>query len=168
MTDDVLKSENDEAENGPRPEGWRGRVIDFVEGDRVQKLVMVLIIINAITLGLETSTQVMGAIGPVLHVLDVAVLSVFVFEIGAKLLGRGFGFFKSGWNIFDFSILVAGWAGMFYKLSTSAKAPTAFAFRIFRLFRALRALRVFSAMKIIGGTMTRGANAVVSATILFG
>jgi voltage-gated sodium channel len=107
-------------------------VIDFVEGDRVQKLVMVLIIINAITLGLETSTQVMGAIGPVLHVLDVAVLSVFVFEIGAKLLGRGFGFFKSGWNIFDFIVIAI------------ALVPSAGPFSVLRALRVLRILRLLS------------------------
>ena len=116
---------------------------------------------------------------PVISGLQNAFLALFTVEAALKMFAYGspsnkccrlglHGYFSYRWNIFDFSILVAGWAGMFYKLSTSAKAPTAFAFRIFRLFRALRALRVFSAMKIIGGTMTRGANAVVSATILFG
>ena len=53
--------------------------------------IMVLIIVNAITLGLETDKAVMNAIGPILLVLDKLVLTIFaieVFEGLANLLSR--------------------------------------------------------------------------------
>ncbi len=69
----------------------RTRLLTVVEGRRVQRVVIALIVINAITLGLETSPAVMAAIGPALLTIDAAILAVFVLEIGARLAGRGLG-----------------------------------------------------------------------------
>ena len=45
------------------------------------RTIMTLIILNAITLGLETSQTVMNSVGPLLIALDRAFLAVFVLEI---------------------------------------------------------------------------------------
>ena len=55
-----------------------GRV---VMAPRVQNFIMALIIFNALTLGLETSSSIRNSHGQVLSIIDQLVLSVFGLEI---------------------------------------------------------------------------------------
>ena len=112
----------------------RSRIADFIEGRHAQIVITTLIILNAITLGLETSAEVMASYGAVLHAFDMLVLGVFVIEIAVKIIGRGFGFFKDGWNVFDF--VIVGIALL------PASGPLA-------VLRALRVLRVLRLMSVV-------------------
>ncbi len=104
----------------------------FVEGRRFQTFVMVLIITNAVTLGLETMPGVMAVAGDWLHLFDKAVLAVFVFEILGKLIYRQGRFFLDGWNVFDFVIV-----GI-------ALIPASGPLAVLRSLRVLRAFRLLS------------------------
>ena len=110
----------------------RERVRDWVESSKVQNFIIGVIVINAITLGMETSSTLMSGMGDVLVALDHTALAIFVVEIALKLYGRGFGFFKSGWNIFDFVIVAI------------ALMPSSGALSVLRSLRILRALRLMS------------------------
>lgn len=110
----------------------RDRIAAFIEDNRIQKFIIGLIVLNAITLGLETSPGVVARFGGFLHAFDTFALSVFVIEIALKLIGRGFSFFKSGWNLFDFVIV-----GI-------ALIPSSGPLAVLRAFRILRVLRLFS------------------------
>ena len=112
--------------------GWRPKIARFAESRPVQRVVMTLIVVNAVTLGLETSASAKAAMGDLLHILDTAVLAVFVCEIVAKLTGRGFGFFRDGWNVFDFAVV------------SIALVPSAGPFTVLRALRVLRVLRLLS------------------------
>lgn len=112
--------------------GFLARLADFAESARVQKFITVLIVINAMTLGLETSDTVVNAAGPLLEVMDRAILAVFVLELLAKMFGRGLAFFRTGWNVFDF--IVVG----------IAVIPSAGALSVLRALRILRVLRLIS------------------------
>lgn len=114
------------------PGGWRSRFCAFVESARVQRLIMALIILNAVVLGLETSATVRGVIGRELAFLDHALLAVFVVEIAAKLLGHGLRFFRSGWNVFDFVVVAI------------ALVPASGPLSVLRALRILRVLRLLS------------------------
>ena len=105
---------------------------NWVEAPRVQNFIIALIILNAVILGMETSPAIMERIGPVLLTLDSIILGVFVVEIGLKLIAQGPGFFRRGWNIFDF--LVVGIA------LVPASGPLA----VLRALRILRVLRLLS------------------------
>jgi len=112
--------------------GVRERVGRVVDAPIVQKVILGLIILNAITLGLETSKTIYAEYGVVLSVIDRAILSVFVLEVGTKLFHRGFRFFKSGWNVFDFIIV-----GI-------ALFPASGPLSVLRALRILRAFRMMS------------------------
>ena len=112
----------------------------LVMAPRVQNFIMALIIFNALTLGLETSSSIRNSHGQVLSIIDQLVLSVFVLEILAKLLHKGWRFFKDGWNVFDF--IVVGIA-----LVPSAGPLTVL--RALRILRALRLLSVVPQMRIV-------------------
>ena len=110
----------------------RKSICIFIEGPVIQRLVTILIIANAITLGLETSPQIMASYSKLLHTFDIFVLGVFTIEILGKLQYRGLGFFKDGWNIFDFTIV------------SIALMPTADGLSVLRALRILRTLRLIS------------------------
>ncbi len=110
----------------------REKIGVFVEGPRVQRFVMALIIINAVTLGLETVPSIVDAYGTWLVMFDRAVLTIFVIEILGKLMYRGWRFFLDGWNVFDFVIV-----GI-------ALIPASGPFAVLRSLRILRALRIIS------------------------
>jgi voltage-gated sodium channel len=111
---------------------WRTRLADFAESAPVQRAITALIVVNAVTLGLETAPSAMGIMGPWLAWLDGAILTVFVCELAAKMIGRGFGFFRSGWNLFDLAVVGV------------ALAPSAGALSVLRALRILRVLRLVS------------------------
>lgn len=90
------------------PEGaasLRARTGAWVESPRIQGVIVGVILLNAVTLGLETSHTVMANYGWILGALDRTILGVFVVEIGLKLFARGWGFFRQAWNVFDFSVV---------------------------------------------------------------
>jgi voltage-gated sodium channel len=110
----------------------RSRVEAWVESAPFQRVIIGLILINAVTLGLETSKVMMAQYGHLLHTLDRAILSVFVLEILLKLYGRGTGFFREPWNVFDFVVV-----GI-------ALVPAAGPLSVLRALRVLRVLRLVS------------------------
>ncbi|SCA55271.1 Ion transport protein [Candidatus Terasakiella magnetica] len=110
----------------------RTRIANWIESRNIQFFITGVIIINAITLGMETSPAVMEQMGGFLHLLDKVALSIFVIEILLKLYGRGFGFFKDGWNLFDFIVVAI------------AIIPASGPLAVLRSFRILRVLRLMS------------------------
>lgn len=110
----------------------RQRVGDWVESQPVQRVIIWLILVNAVILGLETSAAVMVRWGAWLLWLDQLILAVFVVEIGLKLYARGLAFFRSGWNLFDFTVVAIG--------LIPASGPLA----VLRALRVLRVLRLLS------------------------
>ena len=110
----------------------RHAVRGFVEKTAFVNFISVVIAVNAVTLGLETSGSVMAAAGGVLIVIDRIALAIFTVEIALKLFAYGPRFFTKGWNIFDFVIVAV------------ALMPSAGAFSVLRALRILRALRLLS------------------------
>jgi voltage-gated sodium channel len=110
----------------------RTQVGDWIESTPVTLFIIAVILINAITLGLETSVIFMQRYGHILDTLDQLILSIFVIEITLKLYAFGWRFFKSGWNVFDFLIVAI------------ALMPSAGTFSVLRVLRILRVLRLIS------------------------
>ena len=110
----------------------RTRLGSILDRRLFQNFILVVILFNAIVLGLETSSEVMAIFGPLVRVLDTVCLAIFVFEIAAKLFVRRMNFFRDGWNVFDFVIVGV------------ALVPAAQSLSVLRALRILRLLRVVS------------------------
>lgn len=110
----------------------------FVEGRVFQTIILVVIIINSIVLGLQTSKPINEAIGGILTAIDTACLVVFIIEMLLKMIAYKFlGYFKSGWNWFDFIIVLTS------ILSGMPAISSLRILRVFRVFRSLKSLRGF-------------------------
>ncbi len=111
----------------------RSRIGALLDTPGVQNTILGVILFNAVILGMETSDPIMDRAGPLIILLDKLCLSVFVVEIAAKLYARGIGgFFRRGWNIFDFVIV-----GI-------SLVPATQGLSVLRALRILRLLRVVS------------------------
>ena len=108
------------------------RVRRVVEAPYFSNFIIVVIILNAVTLGLETSKTAMDTVGWLLIALDSIALAIFCAEIAAKLYVYRFSFFRDPWNVFDFVIVAI------------ALAPATQGLSVLRSLRILRALRLIS------------------------
>ncbi len=112
--------------------GSQKRISEFVEHPKFTQFITALILINAITLGLETDTELMSKFGFWLVLIDRTILILFTVEVALKLFSYRFSFFRSGWNVFDFIIVSIAWI------------PTTGALSVLRALRILRVLRLLS------------------------
>jgi len=111
---------------------WRNRLIRFVEGPSVEKFIVTLILLNAVTLGLETSAAATAQAGGLITILDKIILTIFVIEISLRITGHGWRFFKDPWSIFDFSVVAI------------ALVPAGADYAVLRALRVLRVLRLLT------------------------
>ena len=118
--------------NAPPSGPLRARAAAFIDRPAVQNAILAVILFNAAILGLETSQAVMDRAGGLIVALDRICLAIFVVEIALKLFARGWGFFRRGWNLFDFVIV-----GI-------SLIPAAQGLSVLRAMRILRLLRVVS------------------------
>ena len=117
----------------------------FVESKSFNNFILGVIVFNSITMGLETSQEIVTSTGPLIAILDNICLAIFCIEIILKLIVYKASFFKSGWNIFDFVIVAMSLLSALSFLSTFR------VFRIFRIFRSLRALKSLRAFRLVSG-----------------
>ena len=114
---------------------FRQKVFDFVESDGVQNFIIGLIMLNAVTMGLETFSWWRQLLGKGTFVLDQIFVLIFAAEILLKLYAHGWRFFKSNWNNFDFLIV------MISLIPGNG---------VFSCFRVIRALRIFRTARLFG------------------
>lgn len=107
----------------------REKLKTFIESNTVSNFILAVIIINSIILGLMTYPALYNHYGNLMHVLCNICVIIFSIEIFIKLYVYKTGFFKDGWNNFDFFLVAISWI------------PTGGVFSSFRAFRVLRALR---------------------------
>ena len=125
---------------------WQQKVEDFVDNTIIQHAIVVLIILNAALLGLETNQDVMQAYGAELVLLDHFILGIFILELVLLIIARGTDFFKDPWSVFDFVVIAI------------ALVPATESLSVLRALRVLRVLRLInkveSMRKVVGGLLS--------------
>lgn len=110
----------------------RTRLQALIEHPNVQNGIVVLILINAVLLGMETSTTLMDLAGPTIQALDQMILVVFVIEISLRLYIHRSSFWRDPWSVFDFTVVAI------------ALIPASGSFAVLRALRILRVLRLLT------------------------
>ena len=129
------------------PKSMRDRLRAFISHSRVQTVIIVLILVNAALLGLQTSPSVMAAAGRLISLIDRVILALFVVELAIRLWVFRGAFWRDPWSVFDF--IVVGIA------LVPATGP-------FSVLRALRVLRVMRLLTIVP-SMKRVVGALLAA-----
>lgn len=137
------------------------KLIDIREAKWFSNLTTAIIIFYASVLGFKTIGEVESNYTLFLSFMDYFVTIYFLIEITIKLAAeeKMINFFKSGWNIFDFVIVVV----TIIPFENTAIAPIA---RIFRIFRVLRLLTSRPELKKIIDMLIGAIPSIVDIVIL--
>lgn len=140
--------EDDNGEDSDKPlgcratsESYRVKVGKLVNDDRVQAVIVVLIVINSLLMGIGTfdfvteNEEVAGAF----ELVDKIFLWIFTIELALQFIYYGYKLFTNGWLVFDFVVIGLSWASDFID---GADLQVMRAFRIFRTFRLLTRVQV--------------------------
>jgi voltage-gated sodium channel len=139
---------------------WRRRMLAITDASAFQRAIMVLIVINAVILGLETSAAAMEQAGFWLIAIDRLILAVFVVEIAMRFAAHGRAMLTDPWSVFDTFVVGV------------ALVPATEHFSVLRALRVLRVLRLASAVprmrRVVGALLESlpGLGAVVSILLL--
>lgn len=110
----------------------RQQLGNLVDHPIVQRFIVFVLLLNAVTLGLDTSPEVMAEYGDLINRINQIIPIIFVIEVGSRLIARGKRFFSESWNVFDIIIISISFL------------PSGNAFSALRALRVLRVLHVIS------------------------
>ncbi|MFL2939106.1 MAG: ion transporter [Opitutales bacterium] len=116
--------------------------------------IIFVILMAGVLVGLQTYKSFYAENEIIFNIIDKSILIIFTLEVIIKILAEGnkpFNFFRSGWNIFDFTIVVLCLGEPFF-------AESAVFLPVLRLIRVLRVLRLVTAipkLQLIVGTLLR-------------
>lgn len=119
------------------------KFIALRENKAFETFVIVVIIFSALLIGAKTYSIPSGTLA-FLHVLDWAVTLFFLVEILVRMVAEGSlrAFFRKGWNVFDFVIVVAS-------LIPVEDSEAALLGRLLRVFRVLRLVSIIPELRIL-------------------
>jgi len=141
----------------------RSRLKQLIERPAVQRSILLLIVINAAILGMQTSPSLVASWGELLSVLDMLILGVFVVEIAARIYVHRAAFFRDPWSLFDFTVVAI------------ALVPASGPFSVLRALRVLRVMRMVtmvpSMRRVVGALLSAipglGSIAMVLALVFY-
>lgn len=116
-------------------------------------LIVVVILINSTLIGVETYTA-----NETIALIQKVILGIFTVEIVMRYIAADSNrrFFSSGWNIFDFFLVLIG----YIPESMMPNSSMAMALRVLRVFRVLRLLRTCDEIKLIIAVLIKSMSAL--------
>ena len=126
-----------------------------------QNMIITLIIINGITMGIETSRSLDMSYREVIEYFNSFVIAVFTIEIIMRIYVHRVEFFKDPWSIFDFIIVAI------------SLVPAGEGLEIIRVLRVLRLFRLITVIpqmrKVVSalGSVIPGMSSIAAILILF-
>lgn len=138
----------------------------FGNHPKFSNFIIALIILNAITIGLNTSPTLSAKFAVWFNYVNNFVLAMFIVEATFKIIGvspKVGQYFKDLWNDFDFLIIVLS--------LIPAVGSLAMVARLARLMRVLRVIRKLEGLRIVINTLLRSipgaANVMLLLSIIF-
>lgn len=110
------------------------KIKSFIESNFFSKFIIYLIVLNGITMGLETSKTFMLSYETYTTMFNHIVITIFTVEIILRVYIYRLSFFKDPWSLFDFFVVAI------------SLVPTSGGFEILRTLRVLRLFRLVTAV----------------------
>jgi voltage-gated sodium channel len=133
------------------------------ESNPIDNFMIGVIVLAGVAVGLETFPNIVALYGGVLHFFDMLLVALFTAEAVVKITlfaPKPWRYFSSGWNVFDFLILLLTTLPLVVGLGMGI-VETAIAIRSLSIIRSLRALRFlrltseFRGIRIVVETLVR-------------
>ncbi|TWI75587.1 voltage-gated sodium channel [Desulfobotulus alkaliphilus] len=140
----------------------RERCHTLAENPRFKNFIIAMIILNAIVIGMETYPSLYLSFQKGFYLIEKIFIIIFTIEILIRIAGSRpcYGFFKDGWNLFDFfivasSLVLAG--GHFVSV-----------LRILRILRVLRTISIIPSLQRMIGALLATIPAMGNIAFLLG
>ncbi len=134
----------------------------FAASRAFDNIIIGLILITAVMIAIETFPSVMTPrLRQIFNIAHQVILGAFIVEALIKMIAlspRPWHYFKSGWNVFDFSLIVLSLLPI--------SSEYAMLGRVLRLLRVLRLINVFPELRLIVETLLRSIPSMFHITIL--
>ncbi len=134
----------------------------FAASTLFDRIVIGLILVTAAMIGFEAFPSLMTpALEATFNTAHRVVLGLFIIEAFIKIIAlspKPLNYFKDGWNIFDFSLIVLSLLPI--------SSEFAMLGRVFRLLRVLRLVNAFPELRLIVETLVRSIPSMLHITML--
>jgi voltage-gated sodium channel len=141
-----------------RVAGMARRIVD---ARPFRATIVAVILFAGVLAGVETNAAVVAQHRALLMGLDAAVLTVFIVEILLKLAAHGrrpLDYFRDGWNVFDFTIVVV--------CILPVGGPFATVLRLVRTLRLLRLVSALPKLQLLVGALLKSLSAMGYVSLL--
>ena len=136
---------------------WLARII---HSSQFELLVAFIILVNALSLALLTMPDIDPEVNQALGELDTFALYLYLVELIMRIVSYGkrpWEFFRQGWNIFDFSIVV---------LSFGIFSGETIILRLLRIFRLIRIFRFLPEVRVLTSSVVKSLPPLMSVGVL--
>jgi voltage-gated sodium channel len=133
----------------------------IVQSHGFDGVILVVIVANAVVLGLQTYPEIAADYGDTLNLLNDVFLGIFVVELLLRIVSywpQPIRFFRDGWNMFDFFVITAAFVPGIRESTTLL--------RLVRLLRVVRIFRVLPDLRILVTGVVRSLPPLFSMTLL--
>ena len=128
---------------------------EITENEVFQHFMSALIVLNTLVLAIQAEAMQYNSPNLILclDLFDYLSLIVFLLEIGLKLIDQPSGFWKNGWNIFDFIVTIMTLVIAIFDVanphSTAGSLSHISILKGFRILRSLKMLTRFAQLRLI-------------------
>jgi voltage-gated sodium channel len=122
----------------------RNALARLVDSPTFTTVIVATIAVNAVVLGLQTYEGIDDRWGDLLFVVNAVCLGIFLVELAIRMGSywpRPLAFFRDGWNVFDFVVILAVFIPGIRENSTLL--------RLLRLLRVVRIVRVLPDLRVL-------------------
>jgi voltage-gated sodium channel len=137
--------------------GVRERCRAIAEAPWFSRVVVAVLLVNAIAIGMRTAESVSRSLDPLLVGTEVAVVVIFVVEMIIKITGFRGEFFREAWNWFDLIVIV---------LSIVPASGVLLMLRTVRILRTFRLISVIPSMRRVVNSLFTAVPGLVSILVL--
>ncbi|KAL0222140.1 hypothetical protein RCL1_001994 [Eukaryota sp. TZLM3-RCL] len=120
----------------------------LVEHNSFSNWILLVIVLNTIVITFQTSLSVQRHYGFHFSFLDSLFFGIYITEAVLKLYVYRFLYFSSGWNLFDFVVVLISFIDWF-EFNSGFDGGDAKVLRLVRVFRAIRALRALRSARAL-------------------
>ncbi len=131
------------------------------DNPQFQQFITAVILLAGVVVGIETYQSVADVYGTILHIINSAILWIFVAEVVVKVGAEGnrpWRYFRDPWNVFDFIIV----AVCFLPIDAQYVAVL----RLARLLRVLKLVRALPKLQILVSALLKSIPSMVYVAIL--
>jgi voltage-gated sodium channel len=136
---------------------WLARI---VYSSQFELVIAFIILINAVSLALLTMPEIGPEVRNTLGELDKFALNIYLVELIIRLVSYGkkpWEFFRQGWNVFDFTIVV---------LSFGVFTGETIILRLLRIFRLIRIFRFLPEVRVLTSSVVKSLPPLMSVGVL--